>query len=271
MRTGRAGRQHRGRREQRMRLRRTSRRALRRPTRPPRTSSAGSCPCARTGGRPRFSTSVRGRGSPPGPRSRRGRRSPRSRSSRPSPPWPRPAGSLHGVGAGGCERDLGRGRAGRCRPAGGSRRRLLRPRGAGRRPAGPTRPRRLAEHDRHARDHRAGDDRRLPERGRCPRHRDGGRRLDARSLPTRPAVPAAGRRLVPLLRPPSAHQVAPAREGRRARLRGREVLVRRPVPSAAREGRRARDPTTRPAKGARRRRALHTVGARATHSLTARR
>ena len=48
-----------------------------------------------------------------------------------------------------------------------------------------------------------------------------------RAVPARPRLPAAGGRLVPFRRPAPALEAAPAGEGRRARPRGREVLLRR--------------------------------------------
>ena len=65
------------------------------------------------------------------------------------------------------------------------------------------------------------------------------------------AVPAAGGRLVPLRRPPAPLQAPPARERRRARLRGREVLVRGAQPRAGREGGGADHPPAASPLGAR--------------------
>ena len=74
-----------------------------------------------------------------------------------------------------------------------------------------------------------------------------------------------------LLRTPSAGPGPPARKGCRSRLRGREVLVCRSVPGAARARRIARYQTARSAAGARRPRAMHARGPRTANDLTARR
>ena len=59
------------------------------------------------------------------------------------------------------------------------------------------------------------------------------RRLDARTLPPRRTLPPPRGRLVPLRDPARPQPNAPAREGRRARIRGREVRLRRPHALAA--------------------------------------
>ncbi len=62
--------------------------------------------------------------------------------------------------------------------------------------------------------------------------------LDPRTVPPRRALPAPRGRLVPLLGAAAAEPNAPTGQGRRARLRGREVRVRRPLSRAPRTGRR---------------------------------
>ena len=99
-------------------------------------------------------------------------------------------------------------------------------RASGRRPA-------VGADGRHDRVRRARNAGRLPPDPRCPRGRDRSRRLHDRTVPARPSLPPAGRRLVPLRDPAAALEAAPAGQGRRARLRGREVLVRGAQPHAA--------------------------------------
>ena len=83
---------------------------------------------------------------------------------------------------------------------------------------------------------RAGHAGRLPARARRARGGDRGGRPHGRAVPARPPLPAAAGRLVPLRRPAPALEAAPAGEGRRARLRGREVLLRRAEPRAGAAG-----------------------------------
>ena len=99
------------------------------------------------------------------------------------------------------------------------------------------------------------------------RRRDHRRWLDPRAVPSRRGVPTPRRRLVPLLGPPVAQPNAPGGEGRRERLRGREVLLRRALSRATSPGGGACAPASRPSPGARRPRSVHADRARAADGV----
>ena len=186
--------------------------------------------------RPRRRAGHRGLGRGPGLARDVGRHARRGGAAR----WCAPARRLPRTG----RRRFGR-RSGRWPTSGGRRpgrprRRLVRDRRARAGGPRPLRPPRLVARRRHARRHRAGNDRGLRARPRGSRRSDRRRRLDARAVPPRRALPAARGRLVPL-RDPARPQPDPSPcEGRRARLRGREVRLRRPHPLAPPGRRRAR-------------------------------
>ena len=139
-------------------------------------------------------------------------------------------GSCRRRAGGAARRALDGGRRRRRRSEGGSRARLLRDRRARAGGARRLRRSRLVARRGHARDRGAGNDGGLRARARRPGSRHGGRRLHARAVPARQPLPAERRRLVPLRDTAPAKPHASAREGRRARLRGREVRLRRPLP-----------------------------------------
>ncbi len=88
---------------------------------------------------------------------------------------------------------------------------------------------------------RARHDRRLRASAPRPGRRDRRRRHGARPVPARRHVPAPGRRLVPLLRPPRPQPFAPRRPRVASGVRGREALAtwslcRSPAAAADRRG-----------------------------------